>query len=84
MWLALQKLLPKWQMYGIHCFTLLSGLDDYSLPQYKGKTQHVLDIFTLYNFVLSLEMVPELTPNAAATLYPGTPASSCPIARALS
>ena len=36
------------------------------------------------NFVLSLEMVAGLTPNAAATLYPGTPASNCPIARALS
>ena len=36
------------------------------------------------NFVLSLEMVPGLTPNAAATLYPGTPASNCPITRALS
>ena len=35
------------------------------------------------NFVLSLEMVPGLTPNAAATLYPGTPASNSPIARAL-
>ena len=45
---TLQKLLPEWQMHGIHCFTLLSGLDDYSLPQYKGKTQHILDIFTLY------------------------------------
>src|SRR4029434_6019406 len=36
------------------------------------------------NLVLHLEMVPGLTPNNAATLRTGTPASSCPIAQALS
>ena len=34
------------------------------------------------NWALSLEMAPGLTPNDAATLNAGTPASSCPIAQA--
>ena len=53
-WVAPQKLLPKWQMDGIQpCFLLLSGLGDCSFSHSKKGTKTLLFSTLFIRFTLS-------------------------------